>query len=319
MPIPMLTFTHPGRLWLLAVVVVIGVFYLLVKKTKSSKTTTGAALLRVLPHERGWVRRLAVLAALASLASVIVAYAQPRGIVKVPKDRATIVVAIDVSRSMMAEDVAPNRMDAAKEAAKGFVYEIPERFNVALVKFAGTAALVVPPTHDRNMVARAIDSLDYEPSTAIGEGIYQSLSALKLVPEDPDHPDDPAPASIVLLSDGSTNMGRSSEEAATEAKRLNVPVYTIAYGTSGGYVVEDGRKQFVPVDNHELWVVADRSGGQKYSADSLSSLKSVYESIRQSIGYEDAYMEVTARFAGIALILAVLAALGAISLAARWP
>ena len=196
---------------------------------------------------------------------------------------------------------------------------LPESFNVALVSFAATADIKMPPTTDRSALENAIDALELAPSTAIGEGVYTALDALKLAPQDPDHPDETAPGAIVLLSDGATNMGRASSDAATESKKQGVPVYTIAYGTSSGYVYENGHRQSVAVDHAELSEVAKDSGGKKYSADSLSSLQAVYQTISHQIGYVDEYHEITARFAGVALIFAVLASAGVMSLAARWP
>ena len=134
---------------------------------------------------------------------------------------------------MEAQDVEPNRLEAAKEAAVQFVNSLPPKFNVALVTFAGTATTVVPPTLDHGAVSAAIQNLRPQASTAIGEGIYTSLAALLQVPPDPDNPNEVVPARIVLLSDGKTQVGRPSDQAAEAAKRQSVPIYTIAYGTIG--------------------------------------------------------------------------------------
>ncbi|WP_411913990.1 VWA domain-containing protein [Acidipropionibacterium timonense] len=313
-------FLRPGRLWWLLVPLgVLAGFLLLSARVTGRRTVGRLDLRRILPRDRGWKRWAAVLASVLSMASLVVAFAQPQDYRKEPRDRATIVVAIDVSRSMVATDVEPSRLSAAKSAAKEFLGDLPERFNVSLVRFAATAQIVVPPTTDRGAVSRAIDGLQVLPSTAIGEGIYTSLSALKLVPDDPKHPGSKPPAAIVLLSDGATNMGRPSLQAAQEARREGVPVYTIAYGTPGGYVVEGGQRQPVPVNHYELAAIAKASGGEKFSAESLGQLKDVYKAIAQSVGYEKVYAEVTDRYVGIALVLALVAALGVVSLAARWP
>lgn len=317
--IAMLSFMSPQRLWWLVVPAIVAVLYALLLIRRSSGEAANSLLSSILPKDTKIKRHVAVGAAIMSLVALVIAYAQPQAMTRVPRDRATVVVVIDVSRSMMATDVSPTRLDAAKEGAKEFVDSLPESFNVALVAFAATADIKMPPTTDRSALNNAIDALELAPSTAIGESIYTALDALKLAPEDPDHPDETAPGAIVLLSDGATNMGRSSTEAATEAKNQDVPVYTIAYGTSGGYVYENGRRQSVAVDHAELSEVAKASGGKKYSADSLSSLQAVYETISHQIGYVEEYHEITARFAGIALIFAVLASAGVISLAARWP
>ena len=311
-------FLMPGRLWALLIIPVIGVLYVLLSN-RGSKTQVSHRLRVVVPKDAAWKRNGAVLLAMLSLASLIVAWAIPRDYVDKPRDRATVVVAIDVSWSMEAEDVDPNRIRAAQAAAKAFIGSLPERFNVALVTFAGTPAVNVAPTTDRGVLDRAIDALVLAPSTAVGEGIYKSLDALKLVPPDPDNPDETPPAAIVLLSDGATNVGRASAGAATAAKEAGVPVYTIAFGTDNGFVEQDGQRQRVAVDHYELSEIAKLSGGKKYSADSASQLSEVYEAIRASVGTEKVPAEVTDRYAGLALIFAVLAALGVISLGARWP
>lgn len=286
---------------------------------RTKQRPMSSRLRMVVPKDAAWKRHGAVLLALLSLASLIVAWAIPMGTVDKPRDRATIVVAIDVSWSMEARDIEPDRLTAAQASAKTFVASLPERFNVALVSFAATADIVVPPTIDRGVVERAIDGLQLAPSTAVGEGIYKSLDALKLVPEDPDDPDAVPPAAIVLLSDGATNSGRSSAGASEEAKAQGVPIYTIAYGTDNGYVMQDGQRQRVAVDHYELSEIARISGGKKYAAESSGQLTEVYEAIRESVGTEQVPAEITDQYAGLAIVFAVLAALGVISLGARWP
>ncbi len=319
--IPMISFLEPDRLWWLLLIPVLLLLYfaLLRRKSTRSRTTGITNLDKVLPKQQSWKRHIAVGAAVLSLAALNVAFAKPSDQVDVPRDRATIVLTLDVSRSMIAEDVQPNRLDAAKIAAKDFLVMLPARFNVALVAFAGSASVVVAPSTDRGLVSRAIDNLQVAPSTAIGEGIYSSLDAMALAPPDPDHPEDPAPGAIVLLSDGFTNIGRSSATAAQAAKAQKIPIYTIAYGTEDGYVMDQGRREPVPVNHEELQRVADISGGKKFSADSSGKLKEVYASIAQTIGYVKVEQEVTEYYAGWALGFAVLASVAVIALGARWP
>jgi Ca-activated chloride channel family protein len=237
----------------------------------------------------------------------------------VPRERATIVVTIDVSLSMEATDVEPNRLDAAKSAAEQFVQSLPPKFNVALVSFAGSAATLVPPTLDRGAVTAAIQALQPQASTAIGEGIFTSLAALSQVPPDPGNPTAAPPARIVLLSDGKTQVGRPSDQAALAAKARSVPIYTIAYGTADGYIDIGGRREPVPVDRSERARIAKLSGGEAYTATSAGELKQVYKDIGSSVGTEKVDQEVTSRYAGFGLAFAVLAAVGMISLGARWP
>ncbi|MBB1571749.1 VWA domain-containing protein [Arachnia rubra] len=316
-----LEFMQSARLWALILIPAIaGVYWYLARRIpQSRKPGSRSRIQLVIPKDAAWKRHGAVLLALLSLASLVIAWATPKDYGKQPRDRATVVVTIDVSWSMEAEDVKPNRLETAKQAAKKFISSLPERFNVALVTFAGTANVNVPPTVDRGVLTRAIDNLEMAPSTAIGEAIYTSLDALKQVPPDPDHPDETAPAAIVLLSDGASNLGRSSAAAAEQSKEMGVPIYTIAYGTQDGFVESNGERQRVAVDHHELYVIAERSGGKKFSAESADQLSEIYQAISSDVGYEKVPMEITDQYAGLAIIFAILAAVGVISLGARWP
>lgn len=313
-----LEFLRPNRLLALVVIPLLGVLYLLLAQ-RGNKPNLSNRLRKVIPRDAAWKRHGAVVLALLSLASLIVAWAMPKDYAYQPRDRASVVVVVDVSWSMEATDVEPTRLVAAKESAKQFVDSMPPRFNVALVSFAGTASIMVPPTVDRDAMKRGIDALEMAPSTATGEAIYMSIEALKLVPPDPDDPEAVPPAAIVLLGDGATNMGRNSFTAAEESGELGVPVYTIAYGTANGYVEANGQRQRVAVDHYEMTEIARRSGGQKFSAESASELSAIYDAISSDIGQERVVVEVTDRYAGLAIIFAVGAALGVISLGARWP
>ncbi|HKH54166.1 MAG TPA: VWA domain-containing protein [Propionibacteriaceae bacterium] len=319
--IPMLQFLAPSRLWLLLLIpALVGLYLLLVQRKRNRNKQVGRTMFDlVIPRDRTWLRHLAVGLSILSLLTLTLAFAKPKDEVSIPRERATIVVTIDVSLSMEATDVKPTRLEAAKAAAKDFVTSLPPKFNVALVSFAGTATTVVPPTLDRGAVTAAIANLRPDRSTAIGEGIFTSLAALAQVPPDPDNPDAVVPARVVLLSDGKTQVGRTSDEAAEAAKEQRVPVYTIAYGTAEGYIEIGGRQEPVPVDKAELAKVAKISGGEAYTASSAGELKQVYKDIGSSVGKEKVDREVTARYAGFGLGFAILAALGMVSLGARWP
>ncbi|MFT4110856.1 VWA domain-containing protein [Propionicimonas sp.] len=316
-----LEFIRPERLWwLLLIPLLVGLYlFLLWRRARRARPHQITNLQRVLPKQQAWKRHVAVGAAVLALAALNVAFAQPKGQVEVPRERATIVLAIDVSRSMIAEDVAPNRLAAAKSAAQDFLQMLPTGFNVALVSFAGTAAVVVPPTTDRGVVSAAIENLQVAPSTAIGEGIYSALDAMAQAPPDPDDPDSTAPGAIVLLSDGYTNVGRPSDQAAQQSKKEGIPIYTIAYGTENGYVENDGRRESVPVNPAELRQISQISGGKAFAAGSENELKQVYSSIARQVGYMKVDQEVTEAYAGYALGFAILAGIAVISLAARWP
>lgn len=318
---PMLQFLAPNRLWLLLLIpVLVGLYLWLVQRLRVRRRQVGRTMLDlVIPRENVWLRHLAVGLSILSLLTLTLAFAKPKDQVAVPRERATIVVTIDVSLSMQASDVQPNRIEAAKTAATAFVASLPPKFNVSLVSFAGTATTLVPPTLDRGAVTAAIASLQPQPSTAIGEGIYTSLAALAQVPPDPKNPKAVVPARIVLLSDGKTQAGRASDDAARDARAQKVPIYTIAYGTDDGYIEVSGRREPVPVDRAELARVSKISGGEAYTATSAGELRDVYKDIGTSVGKEKVDKEVTSRYAGVGLVFAILAALGMISLGARWP
>ncbi|HZX02094.1 VWA domain-containing protein [Kribbella sp.] len=315
-------FLSPDRLWLLLLIPLTVVVYVVLRRRRSTyalRFTNIALLDRVAPRRPQWRRHLAVLLVLLAASSGTTAFARPDDQVKVPRERATIVVAIDVSLSMMATDLAPTRLEAAKKSAKDFVNRLPAKFNVALVRFAGTAALMVPPTTDRGTILRSIDSLQLAESTATGEAIFTALDALKLAPPDPQHPNQPAPGRIVLLSDGKRTVGRTAQEAAAAAKAQHVPIYTIATGTDTGFIEMDGIRQRVPVDRDEMRSIADISGGQAYSAKSAGELDNVYKDIGSSVGYDKVDKEITSRFAGLTLLLTLAAAAATIGLASRFP
>jgi Ca-activated chloride channel family protein len=320
--VPQLAFLDPERLLILLAIPLLVAAYIFATRRKNRRGmrfTNTSMLDVVVPKQSQWRRHLAVALSLLSLITLTAAFARPKTQVDVPRERATVVLVIDASQSMQATDVQPNRLAAAKTAAREFVQQLPEKYNVSVVSMAGSASILVPPTIAHNTVENAINSIRLQDSTAIGEGIAAGLRALQQAPKDPNKPDSVAPGAIVLLSDGSNTVGRAPQQAAAEAKAAAVPVYTIAYGTENGYVDLDGKREPVPVDHQEMQQVAQLSGGEYFAAATADQLKRVYENIGSAVGYEKADREVTSRFAGYGLALAVLAALGAISLGARWP
>jgi Ca-activated chloride channel family protein len=314
------TFLAPERLWILLVVplLIAGYIFLVLRKKKTGMRFTNTAILsRVVPKQSQWRRHLAVALSLAALVALSFAWARPNGIEMVPRERATVVLVIDISQSMQATDVQPTRLDAAKEAALGFVRALPAQYNVAVVSLSGNPSVRLPPTTDRVQVQQAINSLKLQDSTAVGESVYTALNALQLAPKGTDST--PAPGAIVLLSDGQNTAGRSPAQAAAEAKKQNVPVYTIAYGTDNGYVDLDGKRERVPPDKELLASISQASGGQTFSAENLDQLNKVYNNIRSEVGQTPTKKETTALWAGYGLAFAVVAALAAVSLGARWP
>jgi Ca-activated chloride channel family protein len=320
--IPQLSFLSPDRLLILLVIPLLVAAYIFATRRKNRRGmrfTNTSMLDVVVPKQSQWRRHLAVALSLLSLVTLTAAFAQPSMQVDVPRERATVVIVIDASQSMQATDVAPNRLAAAKAAAIEFVQKIPDKYNVSVVSMAGNSSILVPPTLAHNTVENAINSIQLQDGTAIGEGIYTALRALQQAPKDPSKPDSVAPGAIVMLTDGSNTAGRAPMQAAAEARTAKVPIYTIAYGTENGYVDLDGKREPVPVDHDLMKQIAASTNGRYFSAATIDELKTVYDNINSEVGYEKAEREVTSRFAGYGLAFAVLAALGAISLGAKWP
>jgi Ca-activated chloride channel family protein len=317
-----LAFGSPDRLLILLVIPLLIVAYIIAthrKNRRGMRFTNTSMLDVVVPKQSQWRRHLAVALSLLSLITLTAAFARPKTQVDVPRERATVVVVIDASLSMEATDVNPDRLSAAKQAAVAFVKSLPEKYNVAVVSMSGNPNILVPPTLAHNTVENAINTIRLQESTAIGESIITALRALEQAPKDPANPDAIAPGAIVMLSDGTNTAGRAPQQAAAEARAAKVPIYTIAYGTENGYVDLDGKREPVPVDHQLMQEIAKLSDGKYFSAATPDQLKTVYSNIGSQVGYEKADREVTARFAGYGLAFAVLAALGAISLGARWP
>ncbi|WP_127501503.1 VWA domain-containing protein [Actinoplanes solisilvae] len=305
----MIRFLEPW--WLLALLPVLALAGLYTwrqfRKRTFAMRFTNVDLLRTLaPRGLGWRKHISAVAFLLSLLTLGAALARPSVDKEEPLERATVMLAIDVSLSMQADDVAPNRIEAAQEAAKAFINELPPTYNLGLVSFAKSANVLVSPTKDRSQVAAAIDGLTLAEATATGEAVYTSLDAIRSVPAD--GADGAPPARIVLLSDGYRTSGRSIEDAATAASQANVPVSTIAFGTDTGVVDIRGALQRVPVDRLSLQQLAENTKGYFYEAASVSELKQVYEDMGSSIGHRVEPREVTQWYAGLALLLGLTAA-----------
>ena len=261
----------------------------------------------VAPGGIGRARRHApAVALLLSLLLLALSLAQPSIDTREPLERATVMLALDVSLSMQADDVQPSRLLAAQQAAKDFVAQLPRPFNVGLVAFAKSANVVVSPTKDHSAVLSAIDGLTLAEATATGEAVFVCLDAISGVPAD--GAQGPPPARIVLLSDGYRTFGRSTEEAATVAAQANVPVSTIAFGTDEGTVEINGTIQRVPVDRPALQELAESTKGFFYEAATAEALRQVYQDMGSSIGFRTIAKEVVRWFVGIGLLFALAAA-----------
>ncbi len=312
-----MSFLSPERLLLLIGVVLLLTAYVLVQRRRKiyALRFASAELFDSLASEGpGFRRHLPPIVFLAALTVLVAAFAQPARQVRVPRERATVIVAIDVSLSMQATDVDPDRLSAAQVAANRFIDELPPTLNVGIVSFAGSASVLVSPTVDRLPAHNAINNLRLAESTAIGEAIFTSLDALLAAPGD--GVTDPPPARIVLLSDGQTTVGRPDSDAVAAAVEADVPVSTIAFGTTGGTITYDDpstavveRQEIpVPVMEDNLRAIADGTNGAFFTASSLDELEAVYDDIGSAIGYELVDREITDWFVGGGLALLVLAA-----------
>ena len=316
----MIRFLQP--LWLLALLPVFAVAGLYVwrqfRRRQYAMKFTNVDLLRTLaPKGLGWRRHAAAGAFLLSLVALGSAMARPSVDKEEPLERATVMLAIDVSLSMEADDVKPNRIEAAQEAAKAFVNELPPTYNLGLVSFAKSANVLVSPSKDRASVIAGIDGLTLAEATATGEAVFTSLDAIRSVPAD--GANGAPPARIVLLSDGYRTSGRSIEDAAAAATTANVPVSTIAFGTDTGVVDIRGQLQRVPVDRLSLQQLAESTKGFFYEAASVSELKKVYEDMGSSIGHRVEPREVTQWYAGAALLFGLCAAAMSLLWTSRLP
>ena len=313
-------FESPGRLWVLLVPPLLLLAYILAMRLKgrsSVRFTNTTILGAVMPKQTQWRRHVAVAMSLASLVALTMAWARPLGEEKVPRERATVVVVIDVSRSMAAVDVKPNRLDVAKQAAQSFIDQLPSQYNVSVVSLSGKPQIAMPPSIDRDAIRRAISHLELADGTAIGDAIHASLQAVKEAPLGPNKT--VAPAMVVMLTDGTNTDGGDPMAAAAAAKQAKVPIYTIAYGTDNGYVDLDSQRYRVPPDPGLLRQISQATGGREVSAESAQQLDGAYKDLKSSVGYETVRQQVTDQYAMYALGFAVVAALGAVSMAGRWP
>lgn len=314
-------FLSPNYLWLLVAVAALAGFYLLVqlrRKRYVARFTNVELLGSLAPRRPGWRRHLTFALLLIGLAVLSVGVARPSAAVKVPRDNATVVLAIDVSLSMEATDVLPSRIAAAKSAGERFVALLPKRINLGMVSFGGQANLLVPPTLNRPSVRRAIAGLQLQQSTAIGEAIFTSLQAIQVFTKSTTATGEkPPPARIVLLSDGTNTVGRRVETAVAAAQKAHVQVSTIAFGTQNGTVTIDGQTQRVPADDQTLQAIADSTGGSFHTATSEQELASVYKDIGSQIGYTTKHKDVSWRFMFSGLLFLFAAAGAAMTWAGR--
>ena len=268
----------------------------------------------VAPVRPGWRRHVPMLVVGFAVAALILAAARPQRTVAVPVERASIVLATDVSGSMTATDVRPNRLVAVKRAARRFVEEVPDRVRVGILAFNHRPLLLQSPTTDREAVGAAIDGLAVSGGTAVGDAIQAGIAAVR----------GPGrrrrtPAAIVLLSDGTSRRGIDPLVAAREAGRRRIPIYTVTLGTERGTITvprSGGGVEVrpVPPDPASLERIARASGGEAFTAETSSGLGRVYERLGSQLAHRDEHRQVTSAFAGAGLLML----LGAAGMSLGW-
>lgn len=337
-----MSFLWPNLLWLLAVLPVLVALYIAVLRRKrkqairyASLSTVKAAAGKVSPVRRHLPAGLLLL----SVASLMVALARPQTYLTLPIQRGTVILAMDISGSMRATDVLPNRLEASQAAARAFVEAQPRDIRIGVVAFAGTSSVVQAPTFDRQEVYDAIDRFQFQQGTAVGSGLITSLLTvyededfqIEILPPDPRGGDRRNPfgmirdietsgivpvepgsyssAVVILLTDGQTTTGPDPIQAADLAANLGVRVYTVGLGTEEGSIISFfGRRMRVQLDEETLEEIAERTRGAYFRADSETGLTDIYRSIGTQLTEEREQTEVTFAFAALGGILAVVGA-----------
>jgi len=333
---PFMTFIWPELLWGLIALPLLIVLYVWLQRRRK-KTTLRYANLGLVREALGksvaWRRHLPPALLWVAIAALLFAAARPAAVITLPSQQETIVLAIDVSGSMRAADVLPDRMTAAKEAAKAFVADLPRSVRIAVVQFAGTAAVVQAPTLSRDDVVAAIDRFQLQRGTAIGSGIVLSLATLfpdagidlsqitgqREMPPGPN--DKPRPefkpvppgsygsAAIILLTDGQRTTGPDPVEAAKMAADRGVRVYTVGVGTKEGETIGfEGWSMRVRLDEDTLKSIATLTHADYFYAGTADDLKKVYQGLSTRLIVEKKETEITALFAAVGALLVVIAA-----------
>ena len=272
----------------------------------------------VAPHRPRWRSHVPMLAFLLALAVLILAAARPQKTIAVPVERASIMLITDVSGSMQATDVRPTRLAAARIAAKHFVAKVPKTVNVGVMALSSKPRVLASPTRDRVAIDAALDQLTPRGGTGTGEAIQAATTILR---RQPGVNGKRPPAAIVLLSDGAATGKVDPVGAAQAARKLRIPVYTVALGTARGTITvprpgDAGGTETrrVPPDPRSLAEVAKASGGKTYTAADASKLSDVYKSLGSLLGTKNEKRQITAGFAGGALVLILLGA----AMSLRW-
>jgi Ca-activated chloride channel family protein len=327
-PMTLSGFEHVWYLLFLLVVLGVVGLYIVVQMARRKRMLRFAnmeLLESVAPKRPTRWRHLPAILLVLSLTLFAVAMAAPTHAVQIPRNRAVVMLVIDVSQSMRATDVSPSRLVAAQEAAKQFADQLTPGINLGLIAYAGTATVLTAPTTNRVATKAAIDKLQLADRTATGEGIFTALQAIATVGAVIGGGDEAPPARIVLMSDGKETVPSNPDNpkgaytAARTAKDQGVPISTVSFGTPDGTVPIGGQDQPVPVDPEMLKKIAELSGGNAYTASSLEQLKEVFTTLQQQIGYETTKGDASAGWLRLGALVLALAALAALLLNRRLP
>lgn len=315
-----MSFQWPLALWGLALIPAFAALYVLAQRRGARyavRFTNLELLSNVVPRTPGWRRHLPPVLILLALSSLLLGLARPQATVQVPRERANVVLAIDTSGSMVADDVAPDRLSAAREAAGTFLDRVPEGLRVGLVTFSSDARVVSAPTDDHDAVRTALGSLSAEGGTAMGDALYRASEISQQAGEGTGAGNGrtagedrrKTPAAVVLLSDGANTSGTPEpSEAARRAREMGVPVFTVALGTEDGFVElpdDSGevRRVEVPPDAGTLREIAETTDGRFFASSSEADLVDVYEDLGSRVGFVEEEQEVTVAFAAAAFAL----------------
>jgi Ca-activated chloride channel family protein len=319
--IPAVTFAAPLVLLLLVAIPLLVVLYgnhQRDRRRAAAAFASPALAASVTPHRPRWRRHVPMLAFLLALAILILAAARPQKTVAVPVERASIMLVTDVSGSMQATDVKPTRLVAARAAAKRFVDKVPKTVNVGVMALSSKPRVLASPTRDRAAINQALDQLAARGGTGTGEAIQAATNILR---RQPGVRGKRAPSAIVLLSDGAATGKIDPVQAAQAARRLKIPIYTVALGTPEGTITVPRpgnaggtETRRVPPDPQSLAEVARASGGKSFTAADASGLADVYKNLGSLLGTKNEKRQITAGFAGGALVLLLLGAV----MSLRW-
>jgi Ca-activated chloride channel homolog len=285
-------------------------------------------LAAVAGRRRGWKRHVPAALLLASVAALAIAFARPTITVDAPDERASVVLVVDISGSMRAQDVRPTRLEAAKQAMLSFLSQAPKTLRVGIVAFSNEPQVVVTPTLDREQLRKGIDFLEPAFGTALGDAIARSVELARTTTATRGQANGAqvkdekgrALASILLLSDGFQTRGLLSPgQGAERARSAGVPVFTIALGTEGGTIVD--REQVIPVppDRETLAAIAEYTGGESFDAETAGALRDVYRGLGSRVGRRTKPREVTSAFVAAGALLLVGAAGAGMLFAPRLP